>query len=87
MQATAKVFTSGNSQAVRLPKEFRVEASEMWIRKNEATGEIIFSPINEASLRQARLKHVFLQIRQEPADADFLRERRNDAPRNPFAKL
>ena len=31
MPATAKVFTIGNSQAVRLPKAFRVDASEMWI--------------------------------------------------------
>ncbi len=28
---TAKVFRSGNSQAVRLPKEFRVAASEVEI--------------------------------------------------------
>lgn len=30
---TAKVFTHGNSQAVRLPKEFRFEDSEVIIRK------------------------------------------------------
>ena len=29
--ATAKVFKSGNSQAVRLPKEFRVDATEVEI--------------------------------------------------------
>ncbi len=29
--ATARVFKSGNSQAVRLPKEFRVEAEELEI--------------------------------------------------------
>jgi antitoxin VapB len=29
----AKVFTHGNSQAVRLPKEFRFEDSEVIIRK------------------------------------------------------
>jgi virulence-associated protein VagC len=28
--ATAKVFWSGRSQAVRLPKEFRVEGGESW---------------------------------------------------------
>jgi len=28
---TARVFKSGNSQAIRLPKEFRVEAQEMEI--------------------------------------------------------
>ena len=29
--ATAKVFTSGNSQAVRLPKEFRLSSHEVEI--------------------------------------------------------
>ncbi|GHU39460.1 antitoxin [Betaproteobacteria bacterium] len=28
---TARVFTSGNSQAVRLPKEFRVDCAELTI--------------------------------------------------------
>ena len=29
MLATAKVFSTGNSQTVRLPKAFRVDVSEM----------------------------------------------------------
>jgi virulence-associated protein VagC len=29
MLATAKVFTNGNSQAIRLPKAFRVDVDEM----------------------------------------------------------
>lgn len=29
----AKVFTSGNSQAVRLPSKYKVNAKEMYIRK------------------------------------------------------
>jgi antitoxin VapB len=39
----ARVFTNGNSQAVRLPKEFRVEADEVFIRKDAATGDIVLS--------------------------------------------
>jgi antitoxin VapB len=31
---TAKVFKQGNSQAVRLPKEFRVTADELFIKKS-----------------------------------------------------
>ena len=31
--ATAKVFKSGNSQAIRLPKEFRVAASKLDISR------------------------------------------------------
>ncbi len=30
--ATAKVFKSGNSQAVRLPKAFRVKSKEVRVR-------------------------------------------------------
>ena len=30
---TAKVFKSGNSQAVRIPKEFRLKSGEVEIRK------------------------------------------------------
>ena len=33
MTATAKLFMNGRSQAVRLPKEFRFEGSEVFIRK------------------------------------------------------
>ena len=30
---TAKVFTTGGSQAIRLPKEFRFEGEEVYIRR------------------------------------------------------
>lgn len=42
--AIAKVFMSGRSQAVRLPKEFRVNASEMSIKK--VGDSIVLTPIN-----------------------------------------
>ena len=29
----SKVFTSGNSQAIRLPKEYQVDETEMFIQK------------------------------------------------------
>jgi antitoxin VapB len=35
---TAKVFKSGNSQAVRIPKEFHLEGSEVEIQKK---GEVL----------------------------------------------
>jgi antitoxin VapB len=31
---TAKIFQNGQSQAVRLPKEFRFDDSEVFIKKN-----------------------------------------------------
>jgi antitoxin VapB len=30
---TAKVFKNGRSQAIRLPKEFRVEADQVYLKK------------------------------------------------------
>lgn len=33
---TAKVFRNGRSQAIRLPKEFRVEGSEVYLKKTPA---------------------------------------------------
>ncbi|MRD46503.1 AbrB/MazE/SpoVT family DNA-binding domain-containing protein [Caenimonas koreensis DSM 17982] len=40
---TAKVFWSGRSQAVRLPKEFRFEGNEVRIRRHGAG--VILEPI------------------------------------------
>ena len=34
---------SGRSQAVRLPKEFRFEGTEVFIRRDPLTGDIILS--------------------------------------------
>jgi antitoxin VapB len=44
MPQTAKLFKNGRSQAVRLPAEFRFPGTEVVIRKNDATGEVILSP-------------------------------------------
>jgi antitoxin VapB len=43
MNQTAKVFMNGRSQAVRLPIEYRFESDEVFIRKDENTGEVILS--------------------------------------------
>jgi antitoxin VapB len=43
MTDRAKVFWSGRSQAVRLPKEYRVDAKEMRIKKQGK--KIILEPI------------------------------------------
>ena len=79
MTATAKVFTTGNSQAVRLPKAFRADAKEMWISKNEVTGAITLNPV----ATKASLDRLFRLIDEAPLPASFLSEksRRNDPPR------
>lgn len=40
---TAKLFRNGASQAVRLPAEFRFEGSEVYISRDESTGDVILS--------------------------------------------
>jgi antitoxin VapB len=43
MSQVAKIFTNGRSQAVRLPAAFRFSGSEVFIRKDAATGDVILS--------------------------------------------
>ena len=40
---TAKIFHIGRSQAVCLPAAFRFETDEVFIRRDEATGDVILS--------------------------------------------
>jgi antitoxin VapB len=43
MSRTAKLFKNGRSQAVRLPSEYRFEGSEVYVRRDLATGDVILS--------------------------------------------
>ncbi|MGD0498684.1 MAG: type II toxin-antitoxin system VapB family antitoxin [Bryobacteraceae bacterium] len=43
MPRTAKLFQNGRSQAVRLPADLRFEGSEVFIRQDQATGDVILS--------------------------------------------
>jgi antitoxin VapB len=43
MPHTAKLFRNGRSQAVRLPVEFRFEGSEVYVRRDPSTGDVILS--------------------------------------------
>jgi antitoxin VapB len=42
----AKIFKNGDSQAIRLPKEFRFKGKEVYIRKEG--NSVIISPIDDA---------------------------------------
>lgn len=78
MPRTAKLFKNGRSQAVRLPAEFRFEGDEVFIRKDEKTGDVILS-------RRPSSWDEFFRIREEAIEADpnavndFLSDRK-DAP-------
>jgi antitoxin VapB len=84
MLNTAKVFTNGNSQAIRLPKAFRVNVEEMWISKNEVTGEIILKPKDDDE-RLRKLNQLFKMIEETPLTDDFLPSRDDVWAPDPFA--
>ena len=39
----AKLFKNGASQAVRLPAEFRFEGDEVYVTRDDATGDVVLS--------------------------------------------
>lgn len=41
--AKAKIFNNGRSQAVRLPVQFRFDVSEVYVRRDPRTGDVILS--------------------------------------------
>lgn len=74
MLTTAKIFHSGHSQAVRLPKAFRLAGDEVWISKNEATGEITLTPKKATS----EIDALFQLIESAEVPETFLAERDNE---------
>ena len=81
---TARVFTNGNSQAVRLPKKFRVAAKVVFIRKDEATGDIVLS----VAPPSGSWADFFALRASTRVPADFLSDRplnESGAARDPFA--
>jgi antitoxin VapB len=71
----AKVFMHGRSQAVRLPKEFRLKADRVRVRRVEG-GKLLLEPMfkdfDEWHAAVARL-----------ADPNFMAEGRNQPPMPP----
>ena len=39
----AKLFRDGTSQSVRLPAEFRLEGEEVYVTRDETTGDVVLS--------------------------------------------
>ena len=72
--AIAKVFKSGNSQAIRLPKEFRLKVTQVeLVREGD---DIVIRQPKKSTLMDAY--DAFAGI----AD-DFLKDGRNDPPPEP----
>jgi antitoxin VapB len=81
-QSTAKLFATGGSQAVRLPAEFRFEeVSEVYIRRDESTGDVILSTHSPVDWRS------FMNLREQlggtPEDSSAERDQ-VEQQRDPF---
>ena len=79
MTATAKIFTTGNSQAIRLPKAFRLDTEGVWISKS-SDGILTIQP----KPKKDDLEVFLAELRTMPPSEEFLQPR-DDAPRpSPF---
>ncbi len=78
MDQIAKIFATGRSQAVRLPLEFRFDVSEVFIRRDPITGDVVLS-------RKPSDWQGLLDVVAHNKDDDLLIERRqNHDRRDPF---
>jgi antitoxin VapB len=68
---TAKVFTTGRSQAVRLPKEFRFQGSEVCIKRIGSV-VVLFDPNDRLKMLLGAMGEVtqdFMADRRQPKAA------------------
>jgi antitoxin VapB len=72
---TAKIFKNGRSQAVRLPSDFRFSGTEVNIRRDPETGDVVLS-------QKSKGLENFFKLQEEigPGEADFLQERDRSLP-------
>jgi antitoxin VapB len=73
MTRTAKLFRNGRSQALRLPAEYRFEGSEVYIRRDPETGDIILS-------RRPESWRDFFDLAERIGVPDEFLSDRDDAP-------
>jgi antitoxin VapB len=74
MPRTAKLFRNGRSLAVRLPAEFRFEGTEVFIRRDDTTGDVILSR------RPESWKSFFELVDHGDVPEDFLSDRGDQEP-------
>ena len=72
---TTKVFISGNSQAVRIPKEYKVDCPEMEIRK--VGSSIILTPLDNGTENSRESRLSALQRIASMVSDDFMADGRN----------
>lgn len=72
MSTTAKLFRNGNSQAVRLPRQFRFQGDEVRIRREGDA--VILEPL------VTDVKEWLTDLRRHPLSKDFMAEGRAQPP-------
>ncbi|MFY9562247.1 MAG: type II toxin-antitoxin system VapB family antitoxin [Terriglobales bacterium] len=70
----AKLFRNGRSQAVRLPREFRFEGSEVNIRRDPKSGDVILSR------RYRSCQDWFARLDELQPPESFMRDRKDVPP-------
>jgi antitoxin VapB len=66
----AKLFTTGRSQAVRLPKDFRFRGKEVYVRRDPFTGDVVLSQNSPRSWDE-----IFSILDKASFPADFMADR------------
>ena len=74
MLANAKLCKTGHSQAIRLPKAFRLPGNEVWVHKNEVTGVVTLTPKKRMT---SGLDEMFRLIEEADVPDEFMAERDN----------
>lgn len=83
MVKTAKVFRNGGSQAVRLPAEFRFDTDEIFVHRDEESGDLILS----ATPPEPTLKDYYELVGYLEEELEFMEDRPLNSKwpsRNPF---
>jgi antitoxin VapB len=81
MSQIAKIFTNGRSQAVRLPAAYRFDTTEVFVRRDSETGDVILSR------KPATWDGFFAALKGAEVPADFLSKQERDQAvedRDPF---
>jgi tRNA(fMet)-specific endonuclease VapC len=81
MSRIAKLFRNGRSQAVRLPADLRFEVSQVYIRRDEVTGDVVLSR------RPESWQDFFALAKTVDVPKDFLSDRTDAAPQKPVRYL
>jgi len=74
MRVKAKIFTTGRSQAVRLPAAFRFDTKEVFVERDPRTGDVILSR------KPAKWSEVFAALDRAGVPDDFLSDRDRSLP-------